>query len=126
MRTIFRIALLFAVLTSVQTANAQGPDPEDFTPEGYEFCGWKDFTNGGWVMVWREDLAGAYLVAFARGMTCTDARRNVTRVRYAQVPPYRPTRPGYTCKTLESDIEYRDVRCVRTGGKRTFRWQMGA
>jgi hypothetical protein len=78
-------------------------------------------------MKWSDDLAGAYLVAFARGMTCTDARRNIVRLRYTQRPPYRPVRPGYRCRTLDSDLEYTDVRCVATTGRpRKFRFQTGA
>jgi hypothetical protein len=78
-------------------------------------------------MQWSDDLAGAYLVGFARGMTCRDARRNIVRVRYMQRPPYRPLRPGYRCKTLDSDLEFSDVRCVaRSGPPRRFRVQTGA
>ncbi len=94
-------------------ALAADPDPDEFAPVGYEFCGWREFTEGGWNMEWDESLAGAYLVAFARKMTCKSARRNVLRVRYMQKPPYRPTRPGYRRKTLESDYEHSDVRCVK-------------
>jgi hypothetical protein len=102
------------------------PDPAEFTPEGYKFCGWKDFATGEWKMEWDDSLSGAYLVAFADGMTCRDARRNVTRVRYTQTPPFRPVRLGYRCKVLDNDHEYTDVRCTKIGGSRKFRFQTGA
>ena len=117
-----------ATLAFAAVAHAQAPpDPEEFTPEGYKFCGWRDHANGGWRMQWSDDLAGVYLIAFAEGMTCTDARRNILRLRYTQRPPYRPVRSGYRCKTLDSDLEYTDVRCVATSGPpRKFRFQGGA
>ncbi len=107
-------------------AIAADPDPDEFTPQGYEFCGWQDFARGGWTMEWSEDLRGAYLVAFADGMSCRAARRNVKSVRYTKTPPYRPLRSGYRCRTLESGYEYSDVRCVKQGGSRKFRYQTGA
>jgi len=124
MRSIVLALLCLAALTAV--ARAADPDPDEFTPRGYEFCGWQDFVNGGWAMEWSEDLSGAYLVAFADGISCAAARRNIRRVRYSKVAPYRPIRPGYRCRTLESAHEYSDVRCVRRGGSRKFRFQTGA
>ena len=120
------VALLLTPLALTTTASAQAPNPEDITPEGYKFCGWRNTETGRWVMEWSDELSGAYLVGFAQGMTCRDARRNITRVRYTQLPPYRPVRPGYKRRTLKSDVEFSDVRCTRIGGKRKFRWQTGA
>jgi len=117
-------AALFLGITS--TVYAQDPDPEDFTPEGYTFCGWKDFTTGQWQTEWDESLAGAFLRAFADGMTCRDARRATTRTLTRQLPPYAPYRPGYRCKRLVNDHEYSDVRCVKIGGSRKYRFQTGA
>jgi hypothetical protein len=122
-RTLIALLVVATTAASAETAQAQA-DPDDFTPEGYEFCGWRDFDNGGWT--YDQPEPGAYLLAFARGMTCTAARRNITRLRYTQLPPYRPVRLGYRCRTLDNDHEYTDVRCVRRGGTRAFRFQTGA
>ena len=100
--------------------------PEDFTPQGYEFCGWRDYKGDGKGWTYDEPEPGVWLRGFASGLNCRTARRHITRLRYSQTPPYRPLRPGYRCKTLDSDHEYSDVRCVRKGGKRKFRFQTGA
>ncbi len=120
------VALLFCVLATASAANAADPDPDEFTPPGYEFCGWQDFANGGWAMGWSDELSGAYLVAFADGMSCTAARRNIKRMRNSKKAPFRPIRTGYRCRTLKSAHEYSDVRCVKTDGSRKFRLQTGA
>ncbi len=120
------LGLLLCLAMCAAVANAADPDPDQFTPPGYEFCGWQDLVNGGWAMEWSDDLAGVYLIAFADGMSCTAARRNIRRVRYSKTPPYRPIREGYRCRTLKSAHEYSDVRCVRLGGSRKFRFQTGA
>ncbi len=117
------VASVILALAFPSMANAADPDPEEFTPTGYEFCGWQDFANGGWAMEWSEDLAGAYLVAFTRGMSCHAARRNVKRVRFSN---NRPIRAGYRCRTLGSGHEFLDVRCIKKGGSRKFRYQTGA
>jgi hypothetical protein len=123
---VLRVLALVAVAASLTgvTALAQSANPDDFTPEGYRWCGWKNLSTGSWVMTDPED--GAFLRAFARGMSCRDARRAVTRTRYTQLPPYRPVRQGYRCQTLASDYEYSDVRCRRTGSSVAYRWQTGA
>lgn len=92
-------------------------------PNGYTFCGWSNF-DGSWTMT--DPEPGVYLVAFADGMTCRSARRNVNRVRYSKTPPYRPLRTGYRCRTLASQHEYADVRCIKVGGTRKFRFRTGA
>jgi len=122
----FALVVLFCVVAFPSAANAADPDPAEFTPHGYEFCGWQDYANGGWAMEWSDDLAGVYLVAFAHGMSCRAARRNIKRVRYSKVPPYRPLRAGYRCRTLESAHEYSDIRCVKKGASRKFRFQTGS
>lgn len=119
------IVVLLCVLASAPVAKAADPDPAEFTPRGYEFCGWQDFASGGWAMEWSEELRGVYLVAFADGMSCTAARRNIKRVRYS-TKTRAPVRAGYRCRTLVSEHEYSDVRCVKTGGTRKFRFQTGA
>lgn len=126
MRKLVASAVVLFGLMVPSAAMAADPDPEEFTPVGYEFCGWQDMANGGWAMEWDESLAGVYLVAFARGMSCEAARRNVVRTRYTQRPPYRPVRLGYRCTVLDDDHEYSDVRCVKNGAKRKFRFQTGA
>ena len=120
------IAIVVLAVTLPSSAAAVVPDPDKFTPRGYEFCGWQDLANGGWGMEWSEDLAGAYMVAFADGMSCTAARRNVEKMRSSKKPPYRPLRTGYRCVTLRSAHEFTDVRCVNVGGARRFRYQTGA
>jgi len=120
------IAMLITAVAFPSIAAAAAPDPDKFTPRGYEFCGWQDFAGGGWAMEWSENLAGAYLVAFADGMSCTSARRNVKKMRSTKKPPYRPLRDGYRCVRLKSGHEYADVRCVKVGGSRKFRFQTGA
>jgi len=121
------VAAVLTALALAAPAAAQDPDPEDFTPVGYDFCGWRDFAGGGWVMEWDDDLAGTFSIAFAREMTCRAARRNIARVRYTRTPPYRPTRRGYRCLTLESALEYSDVRCSRRGSPSVaFRYRTGS
>ena len=124
--TLSAVLIAAALGGPAPTAGAADPDPDEFTPPGYEFCGWRDYANGGWAMEWNDDLYGAYLIAYADGMSCRAARRNVTRIRYAKSPPYAPSRPGYRCKRLKQAHEYSDVRCVKKGGSRTFRFQTGA
>jgi hypothetical protein len=113
--------LLYAGIAA-HTVNAQEPDPKEFTPPGYAFCGWQDFATGDWVMQWREDLGGAYMVAFAVGMSCSAAQRNVERASSGR----RPRRPGYRCRILKEGHEFLDVRCIHRSGKRKFRYQTGA
>lgn len=121
------VLAVLVLLALPPLASAQDPDPDEFTPRGYEFCGWKDFTSGGWRMEWDDSLAGAYLVAFADGMTCRAARQNVTRTRFTQRAPHRPVRLGYRCQVLDEDLEYSDIRCVaRKGASRKFRFQTGS
>jgi len=122
----FGAVVVCALLGASSPAVAADPDPDEFTPAGYEFCGWRDFVNGGWTMEWSDDLSGAYMVAFADGMSCRAARRNVDKVRYSQTPPYRPSRAGYRCARLEQQHEFSDVRCVKKGASRKFRFQTGA
>lgn len=117
------LADALALLATTTPASAQS-DPDDFTPEGYERCGWRDFIDSGWT--YDDPPSGAWLRVFAYKMSCYDARRNATRMRYGQLPPYRPIRPGYTCKSLAADWEYADVRCTKKNGKRKFRFQTGA
>ena len=120
-------ALVVGALLLPATALSQEPDPDEFTPVGYEFCGWRDFEFGGWEMEWEDRLSGAYLVLFARNMTCRSARRNYVRTRTTQTPPHRLVRKGYRCTTLDSDYEYSDVRCSKRGRPRlAFRFQTGA
>jgi hypothetical protein len=77
-------------------------------------------------MEWSGDLAGACLVGFANGLSCRDARRNITRTRFTRTPPYRPVRRGYRCVQLREDYEFSDVRCTRRGSSRKFRFQTGS
>ena len=44
------VAAVLTALALAAPAAAQDPDPEDFTPVGYDFCGWRDFAGGGWGM----------------------------------------------------------------------------
>jgi hypothetical protein len=92
--------------------------------KGYTYCGAKDFETGGWTY---DPPPGAYLYAYARGMSCQAARRNVSRVRHSRTPPYRPSRTGYRCREVRSAHEYSSVRCVRRGdGRKAFRLITGA
>ena len=52
------LGLLLCLAMCAVVANAADPDPDQFTPPGYEFCGWQDLVNGGWAMEWSDDLAG--------------------------------------------------------------------
>jgi hypothetical protein len=129
MRTLvlFVVAILGSLSSAaIATAQTSDPDPADFTPPGYEFCGWKDFQNHRWTMEWDDSLTGASFVVFADGMSCDAARHNANRVRYRRSDGYKPRREGYTCKTIESGYEYSDVRCTKVNGTRRFRFQTGA
>jgi len=126
MMKVLTAVVAFVAVALPCVAQAAEPDPADFTPPGYEFCGWQDFATGGWAMQWSDDLSGAYLVLFADGMSCRSARRNYSTLRHAKRPPYQPLRAGYRCRTLKSAHEFLDVRCVKKGGARKFRYQTGA
>jgi hypothetical protein len=118
------VAAVVAVM-ALLAVPAQAQDYEVDTPPGYEFCGWKDFVNGGWT--YDEPEPGAYLRLFARKMSCRTARRKYNRVRYEQSPPYRPKLKGYRCVRLESRLEYEDTRCSKKRRpKIAIRWQTGA
>jgi hypothetical protein len=116
------LAILLCV-AAVPAAFAADRDPGEFTPPGYEFCGWQDFADGGWAMEWSDDLSGAYLVAFADGISCQAARKNIKRVHHRRSGPYRA---GYKCQTLTSAHEFLDVRCVKRNGNDKLRYQTGA
>ncbi len=125
------LAMLLTGLALPATATAQDqepPDPDEFTPVGYTFCGWKDFTEPvdqlSWTTEWDDSLSGAYLVGFARRMTCLQATRNIDLVRYSRKG--RPYRTGYRCTRIQSGHEFDDVRCIKRGKKATFRYQTGA
>lgn len=134
MGTRVRILLVVGVLAAVAAPGAAvaqedvpDPDPADFTPSGYTFCGWKDMVNGGWATEWDDDLSGAYQVAYARGISCTAARRNVLRLKYSKRSPYKPSRKGYRCARIAEAHEFVDVRCTkRSNPKVAFRTQSGA
>ena len=46
--------LVIGALLLPATAFSQDPDPDEFTPLGYEFCGWRDFESGDWEMEWHD------------------------------------------------------------------------
>jgi hypothetical protein len=117
-------SVVVAALVLAPAVASAEDESEQFTPEGYEFCGWKNLSDGSWA--YDDPEPGAFLRTFARGMSCRAARRNTDRVRYTQLPPYRPLRLGYRCKTLDNDYEYSDVRCVKRGASRKFRFQTGS
>ena len=126
-----KLIFLIAITASLSAAGIAGaqtsdPDPAEFTPPGYEFCGWKDLGAHAWVMEWDDSLTGAFFTAYADGMSCTAARHNANGVRFSRRNGYKPTRAGYTCKTIESGYEYSDVRCTKVNGTRRFRFQTGA
>jgi hypothetical protein len=117
--------LLAALLVSSSAYTQTEDEDPDFTPVGYEFCGWLDFESESWQ--YDEPAPGAWLRLFARKMSCDAAQRNYARTRYTQTPPYRPVRMGYRCTTLDDDLEYSDVRCSKRRRPRVaFRWQTGA
>jgi hypothetical protein len=61
MRTLILLTAMLASLSVAGNAGAQtsDPDPAEFTPPGYAFCGWKDLQNHRWVMEWDDSLTGA-------------------------------------------------------------------
>lgn len=96
------------------------PARADHKPiKGYKYCGTKDFVTDSWHY---GPSDGAFLDAYARGMSCRAARRNVDGVKYSRTPPYRPYRTGYRCQEMVSGYEYSSVRCVKKNGKRAFRY----
>jgi altronate dehydratase large subunit len=100
--------------------------PDKFTLAGYRFCGWRDLETKAWQMTWSEELAGAFLRAFARNMTCRSARRNVhrcgTRPSAVQADAARlpllaaAERPRVRGRPLRQALQRRVA----------FRWQTGA
>jgi hypothetical protein len=130
----FALLAVTASLTLAPGAIAQGdavPNPEEFTPTGYTFCGWKNFTEPidqlSWTTEWDENtLSGAFKVGFARNMTCLQATRNIDLIRHTKTPPYRASRTGYRCSRIQTGWELDDVRCIKNGKKATFRYQTGA
>ena len=125
MKSLAAVIMCIAVVLP-SSAYGADPDPLEFTPRGYEFCGWRDLTSGGWAMQWRDELSGAFLVLFADDISCQAARRNYTKLRHSTKPPYRPIRAGYRRLTLKRAHEYLDVRCVKRGSSAKFRYQTGA
>ena len=127
-RTLVLFPLVASLMLTASPAGAQEePDPDEFTPPGYEFCGWRDFEARTWVTEWDERLRGASTVLFAREMTCRAARRNHARLRYSSTPPFAPSRTGYRCTTIRAQHEFVDVRCTKRGTSRvSFRWQSGS
>ena len=125
--TAIAAAAMAAAAMAPGAASADYTEPETFTPPGYDFCGWKNYEYGGWDMEWDDSLQGISLIAYADGMSCQAARRNVRRVHYVRVGnSYRPARSGYRCVQLTQALEYSDVRCTKVGGSRKFRFQSGA
>jgi hypothetical protein len=115
------LPLLVLGLLLAPAAKAQTPD----VPNGYKFCGWKDFVNGGWT--YDDPPAGVFTALFARKMSCHTARQKYRKVRYSSGPPYKPILKGYRCARLKSGEEYEDARCSRRGHKKVaLRWQAGA
>ncbi len=120
-------------LTAVVARVKLPPRPPEPAPAwarkpGYHYCGWYDLTDSVWR--WGYDVeSGAFLTAWARGMTCHAARRNTRAVRWPSRPPYNrpPRRPGFRCQFLKRALEFQDVRCTATSGSpRAFRFQSGA
>lgn len=136
MKLIAPIAVLATTASISLSAGAVGqeqpsPDPDEFTPTGYTFCGWKNFAQPidqlSWTTERDEDtLAGAFLRGFVRNMTCLQGTRNIDLVRHKKTPPYKAYRTGYRCTRIETGWEWEDVRCVKNGRKATFRYQTGA
>ena len=119
------VAALLVVALAAVTPPAWAQEDPDFTPVGYEFCGWRDFQSGGWTF--EEPDPGVWERLFARGMTCRSARSNYGRLRYTQTPPFRPVKAGYRCVTLDDDLEYHSIRCSKRGRPRVaFRFEGGA
>lgn len=116
-------AVLLAVLVALALPSAASAGPGDALP-GYTFCGWKNFGEGSWTMTNPED--GAFLTAYASGMTCRAARQNVTRLQYSSRPPYSPSRTGYRCVEIVGGYEYSSIRCIKRGSAAKFRSQTGA
>ncbi|MDP2710363.1 MAG: hypothetical protein Q8O56_04025 [Solirubrobacteraceae bacterium] len=91
-------------------------------PVGYTWCGYRDFMTNEWSRNVTPD--GAFMVAYARGMTCAAAIRNARRVTFARGGPRRA---GYRCLTMRSAHEFLDYRCTaRSGKRRAFRVRTGA
>ena len=44
-------ALVVGALLLPAAAFSQEPDPDELTPVGYEFCGWRDYEFGGWALM---------------------------------------------------------------------------
>ena len=115
---------VIACLLCAAPALAEDLDPEDVTPPGYDFCGWRDYERGGWAMRWEDRLAGASTTLFARRMTCRSARRNYARTSFAGGAPVRA---GYRCVELARGYEFLDVRCSKRGRPRmAYRFQTGS
>lgn len=115
------VALVALVLLGAAPSATAAPG--DALP-GYTFCGWKNFGDGSWTLTNPED--GAFVTAYASGMSCQAARRNVTRLSSTKSPPYSPRRPGYRCVRLINAYEFSSIRCVKRGGSAKFRTQTGA
>ena len=116
--------LLVAALLVPTVVTAQGFDPEEFTPSGYTYCGIKLLGQSGWLMDPGE-LSGASQVAFASGLTCQAARRNIGRIVYPRGGG-QPKAPGYRCRYIRQGHEFSDVRCIKPGDGGKFRVQGGS
>lgn len=103
-------------LGGVTAAGAADPDPDEFTPAGYAFCGWLDLETKQWKTVWNDRLAGVTVVLFTRNMSCSSARKNYSRTTSTwdgRKLGYK--RAGYRCATLKNQYEFSDYRCTKVG-----------
>ena len=130
MRRALTLAAATALLIGVAApaAQAQADPPDDVHKPGYEFCGWYAHSDGYWTYDHDDpNTYGVYLLSYARGMSCDQARNHALRAGYRSKPPYAPTRPGYRCQRLGTALEFSDARCVKRGKpKVAFRWVTGA
>ncbi len=101
-----------AALTLIVCIGCAGVATAQQPIEGYTYCGTKGFETGSWHY---GESDGAFLNSYARGMSCSAARRNVDRTKTRGTPPYAPYRTGYRCREIKSAHEYSSVRCIKNG-----------
>jgi hypothetical protein len=118
-----RMRRIGALATIVGALVIAAPASASDEPRGFDFCGWKDFVNGGWTFV--DPADGAFLRLYSRNMSCRIARRNYRKLTFP-APEHVARLAGYRCREVERGYEYSDAQFSNKGRRRAaLRYETG-